>query len=136
MGTDATTDLFAAYTAWMPGAPRPGGSDFQCEIPYEYPQAANHFYCVQYMDNPNVLRWVSISGSNGIIGRIGFSVRLRYGDLVALFGRAQRISGTRWSKTLYWPGMQAYIALPRGSQLSLRSRVTYVAFLVEESGNG
>jgi hypothetical protein len=135
LGTDAATDPFTAYTAFMPGTARPSGTDFQCEVPYEYPQAAGYFYCVQYIRNHNVLRWISVSGSNGIVGRIGFGVRLRYGDLVALFGRAQRISGTRWSKTLYWQGMQAYVSLPRGSRLNLQSRVSYVAFFIEEPRN-
>jgi hypothetical protein len=102
---------------------------------YEFPQPTGYFYCVRYLHDSNVLRWVSVSGSNGVITRTGFGVRLRYGDLVALFGRAPSVGGRSRVVTLRWSGVQAYVSVPRGSRLTLLSRVNYVAFIIEEARN-
>jgi hypothetical protein len=126
---------FAAEAAFMPGAPRPSGADFQCQSMYEFPQPADDFYCIRYLPNATVLRWMSISGSNGVITRTSFGVRLRYGDLVALFGRALSISGKHRVVTLRWSDVQAYVSVPRGSRLTFLSQVNYVAFFVEEARN-
>jgi hypothetical protein len=135
LGTDPAMNPFAANVDFMPGAPRPTGAGFQCQSMYEFAQPADDFYCIRYMQNSNGLRWVSVSGSNGVISHISFGVRLRYGDLVALFGRAPSISGKHRVVTLRWTGVQAYVAVPRGSRLTLQSRVNYVAFFLEATRN-
>jgi hypothetical protein len=135
LGTDAAIDPFAAEADFIPGAPRPTDAGFQCQGMYEYPQPGDYFYCIRSIPNDAVLRWVSVSGSNGVISRTSFGVRLRYGDLVALFGRAERISGKYRVVILRWSGIQAYVSVPRGSRLTLQSRVNHVAFFTEEARN-
>src|SRR5690606_11663444 len=79
-GQDPLRDPFEAYSAVMPNEPRPTDGGWRCETEFTQPQPQGYFYCFLLVRQP-ALRWVSVSGANGVISRTGFGVNLRYGDL-------------------------------------------------------
>jgi hypothetical protein len=132
-GTDPIMDPFTAFVEYMPGNARPTDG-WRCEDEYAYPQTPPYFYCARSLDD-SVVRWVSVSGTNGVIARTSFGVNLRYGDLVGLFGRARSVSGTRYLMTVRWSGMQAYVRGRWDEMLPMTSTVKYVSFFIEQERN-
>ena len=86
------TNPFAQYADLTPGESITTTSELHCEYKYNYPPVqGNLSYCMHIPDHESI-EWISVSSRDGIIERVTFGVRLRYGDLVALFGQADRRS--------------------------------------------
>lgn len=128
-GLDALLDPF--HNPAMPGTARPGGDGWRCVSDFEFTSSPSFFYCSLEVLGDAHLRWVVAQGTLDTIQRTGYSVRLRYGDLVSLWGRPARIGGTRRGAILYWAGIRAYVRPHRDGSLPMTAVVRYVAFAPE-----
>lgn len=127
-GVDPARCPFAAYEQLMPGHKQPLRAGYQCETGYgSLYTDLDFFYCVTRVTNQDGVRWVSVSGTDGVITRTSFSVRLRVGDLVAVLGAPQTIQRIGRMYSISWHGVQAYATGRRRGTLRMMDTVRYVA---------
>jgi hypothetical protein len=79
-----------------------------------------------------IIDWVSVTAKDGIIQRVTFSVRLRYGDLVALFGQADEKRHYTTLASFEWPEIYASGPVRRWTQVSMRTPVNRVVFRLSD----
>ena len=106
--------------------------DIQCEYKYNYPtMESNLSYCMHLPDH-DLIEWISISGRDGIIQRVTFGVRLRYGDMVALFGQADERRQYPSIASFEWDGIYASGTVRRMARLSMLTPISRVVFRLED----
>lgn len=125
---------FDAYTALVPGEAISPVSELPCEYEYGYlSRDGNVSYCLHVPDH-ELIDSISISAIDGVIQRVTFRVRLRYGDLVALFGQAQEKWLFPTIANFEWDGIYASGTMRRASRLSMMTPISRVVFRIENDG--
>jgi hypothetical protein len=85
-----------------------------------------------YIPHDEFIDWVSVAARGGIIQRVTFGVKLRYGDLVAIFGQPEH----RWRNiavaSFEWQGIHATSIISRWTRISMYTPVNRVAFRLPE----
>ena len=126
------TNPFAQYADLTPGESITTTSELNCEYTYNYPPVqGNLTYCMHIPDH-EFIEWISVSSRDGIIERVTFGVRLRYGDLVALFGQADEKRQYPTIASFEWDDIYASGSVRRATRLSMLTPVTRVVFRLAE----
>ena len=126
------TNPFAEFARLIPGAPIDSISDIECEYRYNYPSIESSLsYCMHLPDH-DLIEWISINGRDGVIQRVTFGVRLRYGDMVALFGQAKEQRHYPVIASFEWDGIYASGTVRRAARISMLTRISRVTFRLED----
>lgn len=126
------TNPFAEYADLTPGAPIESVSQLHCEHNYSPPSGYTAFtYCLYIPDHESI-DWVSITARDGIIQRVTFGVRLRYGDLVAVFGQADEKRQYPTIASFEWEGIYASGSVRRWARVSMLTPVNRVVFRLSD----
>jgi hypothetical protein len=122
------TNPFDLFGELAPGVPLATINQLPCEYRYNFPPVQGPIsYCMHIPDH-DLIEWISISAKNGVIERVTFGVRLRYGDLVALFGQAQEKRQYPTIASFEWDTIYASGSIPRASRLSMLTPISRVVF--------
>ena len=126
------TNPFAQYAELAPGESISAIHELHCEYKYNFPPVQGPMsYCMHIPDH-EFIEWISVSSRDGIIQRVTYGVRLRYGDLVALFGQAQEKRQYPTIASFEWDGIYASGSIPRATRLSMLTPVNRVVFRLVE----